>query len=98
MYIIRCCKCGKLHRLDSINDLNNGATYTKQGKIWGMTTSRIIKGKIIEYNDMKKLLVCCDKCIDKWHLFYNGVKDWHEDFFNRWLKDKYTIPKPFVFR
>ena len=98
MYIIPCCKCGKLHRLDSIKDLRNGQTITKQGKIWGMTASRIVKGKIIDYNDMEHLLVCCEKCINKWHLFHSN-KDWHEDFFNGWLKDSsYLKPKTFVFR
>lgn len=98
MYIIRCCKCGKVFKLDSIKDLKNGQTETKQGKIWGMTSSRFINGKFHDYNDIKHLLVCCDKCIDEWHIFHNGANDWHKDFFHRWLKEKYEEPKKFMFR
>ena len=93
MYKIKCCKCGKVAELKSINNLNYGRTYTKKGYFVGMTTNKLINGIAVETNDKKYLLVCCESCYNEWRLLYNSNNDWHDDFFNKFLKRN-----PFIFR
>lgn len=70
MFTIRCCKCGKVHYLNNIDNLCNGLTNTKQGTLTGMTTKRYVNGKLYDYFDKKHLLVCCEKCYKEWRIFF----------------------------
>jgi hypothetical protein len=100
MYIIACCKCGKLHRLENIRELNWGRTWTPQGYIQGMTTSRLIKGQFVDSNsnNKKNLSVCCEPCYDKWQKINNSALELHKQFFE-WIKDKkFASHEPFIFR